>query len=62
MCWVVRTLPTTFWAKCLTAGRYQDYLDELDEGGAGQKAYVLQGGIKAWLAKFQGREDLVDED
>ncbi|KAH6908311.1 arsenite S-adenosylmethyltransferase [Coprinopsis sp. MPI-PUGE-AT-0042] len=33
-------------------GWYQDYLDDRGEGATGTKAYVLQGGIKAWLAKF----------
>ncbi|KAH6895006.1 arsenite S-adenosylmethyltransferase [Coprinopsis sp. MPI-PUGE-AT-0042] len=44
------------------AGWYQDYLDDKGEEAAGTKAYVLQGGIKAWLAKFQDKEELVDRD
>lgn len=40
--------------------RYQDYLDEV--GDHTSKAYVLQGGVKAWLAKFPNEEDLVDRD
>ena len=42
--------------------RYQDYLDSKGEEGTSSKAYVLQGGIKGWLAKFDGQEDLIDRD
>jgi hypothetical protein len=42
------------------ARRYQDYLNET--GTTTSTAYVLQGGIKAWLEKYAGEEDLVDKD
>ncbi|TFK30243.1 arsenite S-adenosylmethyltransferase [Coprinopsis marcescibilis] len=45
-----------------SAGWYQDFLDGQGEEGSGSKAYVLQGGIKGWLEKFGGQEDLVDKD
>jgi hypothetical protein len=40
--------------------RYQDYLNE--RGTTTSTAYVLQGGIKAWLAKYESEEGLVDKD
>jgi rhodanese-related sulfurtransferase len=42
------------------AGWYQDYLNE--RGTTTSTAYVLQGGIKAWLAKYESEEGLVDKD
>ncbi|KAH9978361.1 NAD(P)-binding protein [Russula compacta] len=42
------------------AGWYQDCLN--DNGVTSSKAYVLEGGIKAWLSKFGEDADLVDED
>ncbi|EAU88648.2 arsenite S-adenosylmethyltransferase [Coprinopsis cinerea okayama7 len=44
------------------AGWYQDYLNKQGVDGSTSQAYVLQGGIKGWLAKFQDQEDLVDRD
>jgi len=43
------------------AGWYQDYLDGVG-GEHGSKAYVLTGGVKEWLKRFTGHEDLVDYD
>ena len=41
--------------------RYQDYLDS--KGGEQQsRAYVLHGGIKNWLEKYEAQEELVDRD
>ncbi|KNZ77271.1 Arsenite methyltransferase [Termitomyces sp. J132] len=40
------------------AGWYQDYLN--DKSVTSSTAYVLQGGIKAWLAKYGDQEDLVE--
>lgn len=42
------------------AGWYQDYLNEREETAS--KAYVLQGGIKAWLEQYRADKDLVDYD
>ncbi|KAG5641534.1 hypothetical protein DXG03_004809 [Asterophora parasitica] len=42
------------------AGWYQDYLNEA--GVTTSKSYVLEGGVKAWLAKYRAEEDLVDSD
>jgi len=44
------------------AGWYQDYLNELGVGAEQSSAVVLEGGVKAWLAKFEGDEALVDRD
>jgi hypothetical protein len=44
----------------LISQRYQDYLDDNDMTSS--KAYVLEGGIKAWLHKFGEDADLVDND
>jgi hypothetical protein len=40
--------------------RYQDYLNSQE--GHKSIAYVLEGGIKSWLAKYGDNEDLVDRD
>ncbi|KAG6908318.1 hypothetical protein DXG01_005294 [Tephrocybe rancida] len=40
------------------AGWYQDYLNH--KGVTSSAAYVLQGGVKAWLAKHRERDNLVD--
>jgi arsenite methyltransferase len=40
--------------------RYQDHLNA--QGNATSKAFVLQGGIKAWLETFNDASDLVDLD
>lgn len=45
---------------CLVCGRYQDYLNET--GTTTSTAYILQGGIKAWLEKYADDENLVDKD
>lgn len=42
------------------AGWYQDYLNET--GTTTSTAYILQGGIKAWLEKYADDENLVDKD
>ncbi|EGO04041.1 hypothetical protein SERLA73DRAFT_158418 [Serpula lacrymans var. lacrymans S7.3] len=42
------------------AAWYQDFLDE--HGYTQSRAYVMQGGAKAWLDKFGEAEDLVDRD
>ncbi|RDB15985.1 putative arsenite methyltransferase [Hypsizygus marmoreus] len=42
------------------AGWYQDYLNET--GTTTSAAYVLQGGVKAWLAKFGNEDRFVDKD
>jgi len=42
------------------AGWYQDHLNA--QGNTVSKAFVLQGGIKAWLGKFGDASDLVDHD
>jgi len=42
------------------AARYQDYLNET--GTTTSTAYILQGGIKAWLAQYPDEEELVDAD
>lgn len=42
--------------------RYQDYLNELGVGTEQSCAVVLEGGVKAWLAKFEGDDALVDRD
>ncbi|TFK68339.1 S-adenosyl-L-methionine-dependent methyltransferase [Pluteus cervinus] len=46
------------------AGWYQEYLDDLQRQGEDivSKAVVLEGGVKAWLAKFGGDKTLVDHD
>jgi hypothetical protein len=38
--------------------RYQDYLDALECAGKeiASKAYILEGGVKAWNARFCGDE------
>ncbi|KAG6873003.1 hypothetical protein C0995_004135 [Termitomyces sp. Mi166 len=38
--------------------RYQDYIN--DKAATSSAAYVLQGGIKSWLAKYGDQEDLVE--
>ncbi|PFH48233.1 hypothetical protein AMATHDRAFT_49679 [Amanita thiersii Skay4041] len=43
------------------AGWYQDYLDAVGAEHKSQ-AYVLEGGVKEWLTRFTGEEDLVDYD
>ncbi|KAF8626489.1 hypothetical protein AX17_006545 [Amanita inopinata Kibby_2008] len=43
------------------AGWYQDYLDTVGQERA-SKAYVLEGGIRGWLSKYKGQDDLVDYD
>ncbi|PPQ75554.1 hypothetical protein CVT24_013246 [Panaeolus cyanescens] len=43
-----------------SAAWYQDYVDA--HGGKNSKAYVLKGGIKNWLEKYEGQEDLVDHE
>jgi hypothetical protein len=45
---------------CLGCGRYQDYLNETATSTS--TAYVLQGGVKAWLEKYADEEELVDKD
>ncbi|KAJ3550792.1 hypothetical protein NMY22_g236 [Coprinellus aureogranulatus] len=45
-----------------SAGWYQDYLDSQPEGSHASKAYVLQGGIKGWKAKFTSDSGLLDYD
>ncbi|KAF6763818.1 arsenite S-adenosylmethyltransferase [Ephemerocybe angulata] len=45
-----------------SAGWYQDYLDSRAPDTHASKAYVLQGGIKGWKAKFTGDTDLLDFD
>ncbi|TFK33855.1 S-adenosyl-L-methionine-dependent methyltransferase [Crucibulum laeve] len=42
------------------AAWYQDYLNQI--GNEESTAYVLQGGIKGWLSKFGGQNDLIDRD
>ncbi|KAF5369636.1 hypothetical protein D9615_010242 [Tricholomella constricta] len=42
------------------AGWYQDYINET--GTTTSAAYVLEGGVKSWLAKYGNEEDLVDRD
>ncbi|KAL9710082.1 hypothetical protein Ac2012v2_006377 [Leucoagaricus gongylophorus] len=42
------------------AGWYQDYLDSV--GCNSSEAYIMAGGIKEWMGKFKGEEDLVDCD
>ncbi|KAH9481820.1 Arsenite methyltransferase [Psilocybe cubensis] len=44
------------------AGWYQDYLNSKANHDNKSTAYVLKGGIKNWLSKFEGQEDLVDAD
>lgn len=46
---------------CLSTYRYQDYLDAKGNQ-TNSTAYVLEGGVKAWLSKFGDQEDLVDKD
>ena len=41
--------------------RYQDYLDS-KVGEHKSRAYVLRGGIKNWLEKYETEEELVDRD
>ncbi|KAF8631470.1 hypothetical protein AX15_002383 [Amanita polypyramis BW_CC] len=43
------------------AGWYQDYLDGVSVDHT-SNSYVMQGGIKEWLVKFKGQDDLVDYD
>ena len=43
-----------------TPSRYQDYLNEI--GRSESKAYVLKGGVVAWLQKFGDDVELVDKD
>ncbi|KAJ2929996.1 hypothetical protein H1R20_g7127, partial [Candolleomyces eurysporus] len=45
-----------------SAGWYQDYLDSQASDSHSSKAYVLQGGIQGWKAKYTGESDLVDYD
>jgi hypothetical protein len=40
--------------------RYQDYLDE--KGTTTSKAVIMTGGVKAWLKRFEGNNELVDYD
>lgn len=40
--------------------RYQDHLTA--QGNTTSKAYIMTGGIKAWLEKFDNTVDLVEED
>lgn len=40
--------------------RYQDHLDSV--GYTSSKAYIMAGGIREWMGKFQGEEDLVEYD
>lgn len=42
------------------AGWYQDYIDEKENHTS--TAYVLDGGVQGWLAKFGGQEEFVDRD
>ena len=46
--------------------RYQDYLNnrasEQPEVNHNSVAYVLEGGIKNWLATYGGEKDLIDFD
>jgi len=42
------------------AGWYQDHLTA--QGNTESRAYVMAGGVKAWLEKFGDAEDLVDKD
>ena len=46
--------------------RYQDYLNnrvsEEPEVNHTSVAYVLEGGIKNWLATYGGEKDLIDFD
>lgn len=58
-------LPQFIFLRWLTAShrnRYQDYLNL--QGSEGKtfksKSYVLEGGVKAWKAKFEGDADLID--
>ncbi|PPQ83503.1 hypothetical protein CVT25_006993 [Psilocybe cyanescens] len=44
------------------AGWYQDYLNTKESSDHTSAGYVLKGGIKNWLSKFEGEEDLVDRD
>ena len=46
---------------CLSTYRYQDYL-EANGDQTNSTAYILEGGVKAWLEKFGDQEDLVDKD
>ena len=41
--------------------RYQDYLEAKGDQ-TNSTAYILEGGVKAWLKKFGDQEDLVDKD
>jgi rhodanese-related sulfurtransferase len=43
-----------------SAGWYQDYLNSQE--GHKSTAYILEGGIKSWLAKYGDDEDLFDRD
>jgi arsenite methyltransferase len=46
---------------CLSAYRYQDYLDaKADQTNS--TAYFVEGGVKPWLSKFGDQEDLVGKD
>jgi hypothetical protein len=40
--------------------RYQDYLNSIRYPES--KVYVMAGGIKGWMAKYKGHDDLVDYD
>lgn len=42
------------------AGWYQDHLDSV--GYTSSKAYIMAGGIREWMGKFKGEEDLVEYD
>ena len=46
--------------------RYQDYLNdrasEQPEANHNSAAYILEGGIKNWLATYGGETDLIDFD
>lgn len=54
--WVPYILANIYYSKL----RYQDHLDA--RGNARSKAFVMQGGIKAWLKEFGDAPDLVDND
>lgn len=42
--------------------RYQDFLDSQPQESHASKAFVLQGGIRGWKAKFVDDRELLDYD
>jgi hypothetical protein len=67
VCWVVRwqllfivPLYVRVHIQFVMWQRYQDYLNETETSTS--VAYILQGGVKAWLEKYANEEELVDKD